>query len=206
MSDDNFLARWSRRKLASTAAPDRPSADAIPVEPAPVIIKPGTGIPSTASAAPVAPTQAGARASEEPEPLQPIESLTPESDFKPFMNAKVDPETKRQALKALFTDPRFNVMDGLDVYIDDYSKADPLPAGWLEKMNQFAYLGDRGERDREEAARVKALDQAPPPVPHAGNIEQEQPLAATPEPAPSHTSDAVSPPSGLQESEGKPPV
>jgi hypothetical protein len=32
---------------------------------------------------------------------------------------------RNAALKKLFTDPHFNVMDGLDVYIDDYGKPDP---------------------------------------------------------------------------------
>ncbi|MDQ3028324.1 MAG: DUF3306 domain-containing protein [Pseudomonadota bacterium] len=208
MSDDNFLSRWSRRKLASKATPaaaadppaagvvpaqagtqststagpeDRPPTDVVPAKPAPAILKPGGTQP----------------------PLQSVESLTPESNFEPFMNAKVDPETRRQALKTLFTDPRFNVMDGLDVYIDDYSKPDPLPAGWLEKMHQYAYLGDRGERDREEAARAEAAAATPPAVPPAGNIEREQPLAVAPAPEPSHTPGAVSPPAGLRESAGK---
>ena len=30
-------------------------------------------------------------------------------------------------MKKLFADPHYNVMDGLDVYIDDYSKPDPIP-------------------------------------------------------------------------------
>ncbi len=76
-----------------------------------------------------------------PEPLPPVESLTPESDFSPFMREGVDPEVRRGAVKKLFADPRFNVMDGLDVYIDDYSKPDPLPEGWLEKMTQVRAAG-----------------------------------------------------------------
>jgi hypothetical protein len=57
------------------------------------------------------------------------------------MKSDVDPALRRQAMKTLFQDPRYNVMDGLDVYIDDYSKADPLPEGWLEKINAVKYLG-----------------------------------------------------------------
>jgi hypothetical protein len=44
-------------------------------------------------------------------------------------------------MKTLFSDPHFNVMDGLDIYIDDYSKPDPLPPGMLEKMVQSSMLG-----------------------------------------------------------------
>ena len=41
---------------------------------------------------------------------------------------------KRAALKQLFRHPRFNIMDGLDVYIDDYTKADPIPPEMLNKL------------------------------------------------------------------------
>ena len=37
-------------------------------------------------------------------------------------------------------DPRFNVMDGLDVYIDDYSKPDPIAPEVLAQLNQLKYL------------------------------------------------------------------
>ena len=49
-----------------------------------------------------------------------------ESDFVAFMQPKVAETVKRAALKKLFRDPRFNVMDGLDVYIDDYSIPSPI--------------------------------------------------------------------------------
>ena len=44
-------------------------------------------------------------------------------------------------MKKLFSDPHFNVMDGLDTYIDDYGKADPIPLSMLRRMNQSAVLG-----------------------------------------------------------------
>ncbi len=186
MSDDNYLSRWSKRKHQANKEP------APPPPPAP---------PPLAAVAP--PSDLAPAESEIPEPLQSVDSLTPESDFKPFMNAKVDPQTRRQALKTLFTDPRFNVMDGLDVYIDDYSKPDPLPAGWLEKMHQFAYLGDRGQRDRDEAARAEAAARGEQGAALAENVEQEQVLAVPAAPPPSDTSDGVSPPLELPESAGK---
>ena len=51
-------------------------------------------------------------------------------------------------------------MDMMDVYVDDYSKPDPLPDSWLEKLEQVSRLGDRAGRDREEAERRKALAEA----------------------------------------------
>ena len=44
-------------------------------------------------------------------------------------------------MKKLFSDPHFNVMDGLDTYIDDYGKPDPIPPEMLRRMTQSALLG-----------------------------------------------------------------
>jgi hypothetical protein len=52
------------------------------------------------------------------------------------MKPDVDPQVQQAALKKMFTDPHFNVMDRLDIYIDDYSQPDPLPMGMLERMAQ----------------------------------------------------------------------
>ena len=96
---------------------------------------PAASIPiSTTSGAPAAPTPEVAPA------LPPVESLTIDSDFTAFLQPQVDESIKRQALKKLFADPRFNVMDGLDVYIDDYTKSDPIPPDVLERLlRTFAF-------------------------------------------------------------------
>ena len=185
MSDENFLSRWSRRKAAAKVGPASQSADvpakptsatgpvgptaAVPAKPAPVVGKPGAG------------TQA-------PEPLPPVESLTIDSDFSPFMQSGVDPLLRRQALKTLLHDPRFNVMDGLDTYIADFSQSDPLPDGWLEKMNQVKHLGIFSEPDEE----VAASPAAPPAA--AEKAQPEQPVEAEPEaPQPDTSSTQISP-------------
>ena len=110
-----------------------------------------------------------------------IESLTPESDFIPFMAKGVDDVVKRRALKTLFQDPRFNVMDGLDVYIDDYSKPDPLPEGWLEKMNQVARLGEYKAPVEEPAVEAAERDLPAPETPEsvAAPADPGEPRAPT---------------------------
>ena len=60
--------------------------------------------------------------------LPPLDSVTFESDFAAFMHAKVDEAVRRAALRKLFAAPQFNVMDGLDIYIDDYSIEAPIAA------------------------------------------------------------------------------
>lgn len=132
MAEDFFLSRWSRLKARSRQGE--------PAEPAP------PAAPPAAAGAAAAPAEAPPAA---PAPLPDVATLTPESDFTPFMRGEVDPDLRQQALRTLFRDPRFNVMDGLDVYIDDYSKPDPIPAAWLTQLNQLARLGDYQEPEPE---------------------------------------------------------
>lgn len=93
--------------------------------------------------------------------LPPIEELTPESDFSVFMHPKVDPDLRRAALKKLFSDPHFNVMDGLDTYIDDYSKPDPLPPGMLAGLRQAQQILAWAQQTKDEAAKRIAGEPAP---------------------------------------------
>ncbi len=117
------LERWSRRKLDATRVPQQ-KLPAEAAEPPPAV---------TATPAPVA----GA-AQSVPAELPPIESLSPESDFTAFFQrqGKVDEALKRAALKQLLRDPRFNVMDGLDTYVGDYTQSDPIPDEVLKRLVQ----------------------------------------------------------------------
>ena len=47
---------------------------------------------------------------------------------------KGDEAVGRAERGKLSSDPRFNGMDGLDVYIGDYSKFEPLPNDWLRAL------------------------------------------------------------------------
>lgn len=180
MSDEDFLSRWSRRKRASRAGPDRPAAEAIP---APASVPPPARV-----GAPDVPREDHA------EPLPPVESLTPESDFTPFMRSEVDPGLRRQALRTLFRDPRFNVMDGLDVYIDDYSKPDPIPPEWIDQL--VARLGDYHPPAEPERVPEGAPQDGADPKKQA----TEQHVASGPEQAASDTPASGSTPSKLKES------
>ncbi|KRB42151.1 DUF3306 domain-containing protein [Acidovorax sp. Root70] len=136
---DGFLGRWSRRKqdvLAGKPVQDPPSP-----APAPQAATPAP-VPAPAAAG-AAPPVSAARAPEAPPPptLADAEALTPASDFKPFVARAVSPEVRNLAMKKLFTDPHFNVMDGLDIYIGDYTQPDPLPAGMLREMASAHALG-----------------------------------------------------------------
>lgn len=66
-----------------------------------------------------------------------LANLSPDSDFGQFMRQEISEEIRRKAMKTLFADPHFNVMDGLDIYIDDYSISEAIPAEMLASLNQM---------------------------------------------------------------------
>ncbi len=150
-SEDGFLSRWSRRKAlvregrapAEAVAPPPPAA--VPAAP---VAAPAAAVPPAAVSAP---PDIAAAAAEPPPTLEETASLTPASDFTRFVARDVDPTVKNAALKKLFADPHFNVMDGLDIYIDDYGKPDPLPAGMLRQMVQSQFLGLFDDEKKPEA-------------------------------------------------------
>ena len=134
------LSRWSKRKLEAGAETPAPA-------PAPAVV-------------PAAATAPGVSVPTAPVELPPVESLTFESDFTAFLRPGVDDKVRRAALKQLFRDPRFNVMDGLDTYIDDYTKADPIPPDMLADLLQRGF-GPAPETGQEQAAAVNAPREEP---------------------------------------------
>lgn len=160
---DGFLGRWSQRKLDAR--------EGRPLEPEPVreAKLDGPSPPPTSPAtSPPASRQGEVEAAAAPEPpptLEDVRSLTADSDFSRFVRADVSPDVKNAAVKKLFSDPHFNVMDGLDTYIDDYTKADPIPESMLRQLTAGRFLGLFREEEedaagKEEAARHRPRDVA----------------------------------------------
>ena len=135
--EGSVLARWSRLKSEARKTEKTPAQTRVPAATAELgsaVATPATQ-PSTATDA-----TAQAAAATGPDSLPPVDSLTMDSDFTAFLQPKVDEALKRRALKQLFRDPHFNVMDGLDVYIDDYTKSDPIPPEIVREMVQGRYI------------------------------------------------------------------
>jgi hypothetical protein len=116
------LKRWSRRKLEMARAQTAPAREPAASPEAPVV-------PSQPVSQPVERVATNATPA-----LPPVDSLTIDSEFAAFFKADVPEATKRAALKQLFRDPRFNIMDGLDVYIDDYTQPDPIPPEMMKRL------------------------------------------------------------------------
>jgi hypothetical protein len=181
-----FLSRWSRRKVDERAGRslDEP-------KPAPNIAggslpapqknqAPSAAVPAAQAASPTTSSKA-ASAHDDGQAAQPtptladVQQLTPDSDFTGFMARGVAPDVKNAAMKKLFADPHFNVMDRLDIYIDDYGIPDPLPLAMLRQMTSAKTLG---LFDDEPEDLTNSLDTGTQPVPDVS-------LTATPiRPAP----------------------
>lgn len=161
---EGFLGRWSQRKQGARQGkplvePERPT------EPTPAPVAP------TATPAPVSVASLPLQATppEPPPPtLQDVQALRQDSDYTPFVARGVDPAVRNAAMKKLFTDPHYNVMDRLDTYIDDYSQPDPLPASMLRKMAsaQFLKLVDEETQPNDHADPDLRLQQD-----HAPGVE-----------------------------------
>ena len=147
-----FLARWSRRKEEAR----QEAVEPVPQEAA-----------DSETAAPE---------------LPPPEKLTLESDYRGFFHPKVSEDLRRAALKKLFSDPHFNVMDGLDVYIDDYSKSEPIPAAMLASLKQAQRILEWAKEDELERAREDAARDAPVAALERPSTEAQPGTEVTPHP------------------------
>ncbi len=154
---EGFLRRWATKKADAAEATKLESV-------APPIVQPTSPtLPAHINDSVPSPSvedQAGPPLPTLEEALQ----LTNRSDFLPFMREGVAPATRNAALKTLFTDPQFNVMDMMDVYVDDYSKPDPIPDALLRMLNQSMDLGlfaKEPEQESDSQTPQEALIQSP---------------------------------------------
>lgn len=189
-----FLGRWARRKTdALQGKPlDEPAALAKAA--------PGAAVAAVAPAAltpdPAQLSALEASPAEQPEKLlslDDVKALTGDSDFKPFMARNVGADVRNAAMKKLFTDPHYNVMDGLDIYIGDYSIADPIPESMLRQMVGAKLLkifnedDENNEGDQEAAAMQSPVDSLSPdalnkPTLEPAALSGDSPHASQPEP------------------------
>jgi hypothetical protein len=157
MSEDSFFSRWSRRKtqVREGLKPEQPAPAGSPEQDLPAtdrrLPEPSAQQAVTGPTPDDPPTQV--ENLPPPPTLEDVARLTKESDFSPFVARHVPSEVRNAAVKKLFSDPHFNVMDGLDIYIDDYSKPSPLLATQMAKMvgAQFLKLVDDPNAARTDA-------------------------------------------------------
>ena len=166
-----FLSRWSRRKLAAVAQAEA-AAQPAGAPPAPLRTHAADPLPL----APATPDAAADAAGGAEAQLPPVESLSLSSDFTAFLKEEVSEALRRKALQKLFSDPHFNRMDGLDIYIDDYSQPDPIPPEILAKLQHAReWLMDDATAQPAPEGATALVDAAP--------VDGERGRGTTAEPA-----------------------
>ncbi len=125
MAAEEFFARWAKKNAESAKAgenlPAQDATELVPDKTAPAAIEPET----------------------QPLPtMDDVAKLTHDSDYSGFMAQGVDESVKRSAMKKLFTDPHFNIMDGLDVYIEDFNKFEPMTPAFIAGLSHAKGLMD----------------------------------------------------------------
>jgi hypothetical protein len=123
-----FLQRWSQRKHQQQHAPEpQTSSEDITSEDPPPPIREAD--------------------------LPPIESLHEDSEVSMFMQKEISETLRRQALRKLFHLGKFNVIDGLDDYADDYSVFEPL-RGVLDIQQQLHKLSKKMDQSKTQATNA----------------------------------------------------
>jgi len=102
--------------------------------------------------------------------LQPIEDLKPDSDFTPFMNPKVDGETRRAALKKLFADAHFNVPDPYEAYSEDWTVGEKIPMEMLKTLQHAQKI----LFDEPQKAAQAPIEKPEAPQPEAKDVAGKQ--------------------------------
>lgn len=154
---ENFLSRWSKRKLEvraqeklaeeAPAIQGKASVSAVNVESenrAHELVKADSQVQPVPDPELPLPTEAD------------LLAVKQGGDIKAFMVDKVSTELKNKAFKALFSRPEFNVMDGLDIYIDDYNKFTPLSKEDIGKMTLSKQLLSRPDLEIPKKGDIQA--------------------------------------------------
>jgi hypothetical protein len=133
-AEEPFLERWARMKARANAESQAATPPAVQPPPA----------PEAATDSPVL-------------PLPDLDLLDGESDYSAFLQPGVDLLLRRRALRKLFHSPKFNVLDGLDDYMGDFTN--------FEKLGDLVTADMRHQLERAARAAVDALEREPAPAP-----------------------------------------
>jgi hypothetical protein len=180
--DENFLARWSSRKLASrtpaaaSEAPQRPREDG--VENAAV----AAPAKDAATPAPTPPDQ-----SFDPAQLPPLDSIGADTDITAFLRREVPPELTRAALRRAWTsDPAIKNFVGLVENGWDFNDPTAMPGFGPITPEEVARLAGNVVAALPEAtlrSETKEVLTSDKNCELAGNAPSAQPLEAAPKAA-----------------------
>ena len=182
---EGFLQRWARRKEEAARASEHADVSPVAGSSAEVHDDISHPTPADARAAPAdapAPTLTSAD----------VAALAPDSSYAPFMARGVDKAVQRLAMKKLFSDPHFQALDGLDIYMGDYNVASPVSAGMLASLQHAQGMLARGAELAERLAEAERLAQSAnaPAVAAVSTNDGAAAVAVSPGPPPISEGDA----------------
>lgn len=158
--EQGFLARWSQRKLQTER-----------------LAPPQTEVLAPPLAAEAEDSEISVAALTDAD-MPPVESLGEASDYRGFLSPKVSEALRKAALRKLFSQSRFNAVDGLDDYAEDFTRFEPLGDLVTHEMRRVLErarkaLEEGGDQDSntppgkagmEAEANTNSVKQAPEPV------------------------------------------
>jgi len=174
--DENFVSRWSRRKVEARKTEEKPAEPKLPSEPAP------SAAPAAANAGAAA-APPGAPAPSELPPLESLKGLA--SEYTEFLKPGVDENLRRSALKKLFADPHFENFERFEAYCEDFTKGEPIPPAMLKTLEHAKGLlfDDEEKKDAQAAAEKPAAEPPPQAIEKPEAQREAQAEAPPPEPA-----------------------
>ena len=129
---ESFLGRWSRRKQSARTDPEKLVPDKQSGSPERVLTD---------------------------EDMPPLDSLDEDSDYKDFLSPGVSEELRTAALRKLFLSSKFNFVDGLDDYAEDFTKFEPLGDIITADMrHQMELAKERAKKALEEDVAASKED------------------------------------------------
>jgi len=146
---EDFVSRWSRRKIEARKTEEKPPEPAA----APAAI-PAVSSANTAAA------QADTPAPVELPPLESLKGLA--SEYRDFMRPGVDENLRRSALKKLFSDPHFENFERFEAYCEDYTKGEPIPLAMLKTLEHAKGLLFDEEKKEDKKEDKKLLAEGAP--------------------------------------------
>jgi hypothetical protein len=190
MPNEGFLQRWSRLKAAPEAAELPPAPAELPAHAThaahtlPAIAAPRAGAPAAGTPAAETATGTGTETAAPLPTLADAAMLNADSDYSAFVARGVDADVRRLAMKKLFADPHFNLIDGLDIYMADYNLPSPVSPAMLASLSHARSVFGRIDELLDPDAAAQAAPSMTPPAPATDTTDTPDTTDITDTPAP----------------------
>lgn len=166
-TEPGALKRWSRRKARSGEAPDTisPEAGGLPE----TTVESGGRTPPVDDRRPDAGDPGPVKTDDD---MPDLESINDASDMRDFFSPGVSEQLRNQALRRLFRTSRFNVIDPLDDYNEDFRSFELLGDLVTSDMRHRMEMDEQRRKEAEQAAEASGDGE---PASTATVEEKEQP-------------------------------